>query len=270
MFLRKLFSSENRLAWVLIDLLIVIVVVYCAFLIQSCAEADKTAQERDKIFSALKYEIEIFRYESTQIESGISQNLAEWEQQTADGSYIDFSNWRFIEPQYGYQIVEYAINIEDSDIIDFEGYTRLQKLYVEIKKVEHTERLITEVSMKYHDIPDNLPKSSNEFLLLAADNWRNYTRFRQFTRDRKNIMGYVKNATYAALEFLNKKMDPVKRKEIESDLIALKASDFPNETFFIGLVNQFFPNWSPEEIAKIHQSIHNPQPKEASDSVADK
>lgn len=59
MFLRKLFSKDNRLTWVVIDLIIVIIGVYCAFAIQSYADNQKISQERDRVLTALKYEMEV-------------------------------------------------------------------------------------------------------------------------------------------------------------------------------------------------------------------
>ena len=58
MFLRKLFASDKKLGWVIIDLFVVIIGVYCAFLIQNSATAQQDKKEQTKIYSALKMELE--------------------------------------------------------------------------------------------------------------------------------------------------------------------------------------------------------------------
>lgn len=254
MFLRKLFSSENKVVWVFVDLLIVIVGVYCAFLIQQNAEQGKTAKERDKIFSALKYELEIFRYTSTQIYLGQTNQLAKWRNVKSSGSYINFSEWRFIEPQYRYQIIEYSLQIEDSDIIDFDLYNALQQLFVEIKKVEHTESIITATASAYKYFPPGLSESSEAYKLIDSENTRNFDRFLQISNDRVSTMNLVRDRTIDVLAILNKLIDPEKKKSIEEDLIIEHIDELVDseEEAVVG-VNQMFPGFTEEEIRIMYQ-----------------
>jgi len=256
MFLRKIFSSDNKFVWVIIDLFIVIIGVYCAFLIQSYAEDERTEKEKDKVYTALKYELEIFRFSASEVALDVQSNIPNWEQKISNEVYFDFSDVRFIEPQYQYQIIEHSINIENSAIIDFELYDALQNLYVEIKKVEHTEQLLTEVAMKYHLIPEKLNANSKEAMLLSYENFNNFKRYVLFTRDRGSIMERIVFNSRKVLEILNARIDPVKRKNIERDLMKLGMPDFPNKNVAVGMAKKFFPNWSEEEITEIYNQVH--------------
>ena len=267
MFLRKIFATDNKFVWVLIDLIIVIIGVYCAFLIQSYAEKKKTDREKEKIFSGLKYELEIFRFSGSEISAGVKQNIVQWEQKIAEEKYHDFSGGRFIEPQYSYQIIELSININNSDIIDFEFYEALQNLYVEIKKVEHSERLLTEVAMRYHLIPESIDQNSKEVVLMRYENFNNFRRYVRFTKDRGNIMTRIVEASQRALDLINQRLSPGKRKAIEENLIRNKMQDFPNEKIALQIARQFFPNWTEEEILELHREVHPMQQKTKSDTT---
>ena len=54
-------SSRGKWAWALVDLLVVIIGVYIAFLIQSSTEEKRDKREQIKVLSGLKYELEVFR-----------------------------------------------------------------------------------------------------------------------------------------------------------------------------------------------------------------
>lgn len=256
MFLRKLFNSNNKFTWVLIDLLIVIIGVYCAFLIQSYAEQDKTNKEKDKIYTALKYELESFRFLASEIALGISGTVKEWEDKISNDTYHDFSGGRFIAPQFDYQIVEHAINTNDSDIIDFELYDVLQQLHVGIKKAEHTERLLTEIALRYRLIPPTLDSNSKEVKLMSYENFNNFRRYVMFTKDRGSIMQRIIVRSQNALAILNDRIDPAKRKEIERNLMKQKMPEFPVKEVAVGVGKKYFPNWSEEEILEIYDEVH--------------
>lgn len=268
MFLRKIFSSNNKLTWVVIDLFIVIIGVYCAFLIQSYSENEKTEKEKDKIYTALKYELETFRFTASQVALGVKHNLTDWQKKIDERTYHDYSGGRFIEPQYGYQIIEHSINIDNSTIIDFELYNVLQGLYVEIKKVEHTERLLTEVAMRYRLLPVNLDQESQEVQLVKYENFNNFKRYVLFTGDRGIIMQRIVDNSQKVLEILNERLSPAQRKKIEENLIRQKMPDVPMKERALGLVKQFFPDWSNEEIEKIFEEIHGTKKVHNSDSTS--
>ena len=253
MFVRKLLSMNNKVAWAFIDLMMIIIGVYCAFLIQQYSETERTKRDEERIMSALKYELEILRFSTPIYADDTKNRLQNWTKSRDNESYSDFSGWRFVEPQYSFQIVEHAVDLDNTDIVDFELYSRLQNLLIEIKKAEYAERKITEVSMRYKSLPATLNSKSNEFLLLNQENFDNFNRFILFSEDRANILPRVANASATALEIINSRMDPLKKKEIERQLLLENIGIAPSVDHAIGLVKQFFPDFTEEEVREIYE-----------------
>ena len=92
MFLRKLFSSDNKFTRVFVDLIIVIIGVYGAIWIQSYAEDKKTQKEQDRVLTDLKYEMEIFRYRMYETALGMQGLAGNLQEIRAAESHSDFSN----------------------------------------------------------------------------------------------------------------------------------------------------------------------------------
>lgn len=256
MFLRKLFSSENKFTWVLIDLFIVIVGVYCAFLIQNYAENEKNLKERDRIITAMKYEMEAFRFQMTEISLGMRRDVRIYNSYLNQQTYPNFSDARFIEPQYEYQSIEYALKLQNSAIIDFELYLKLQSIFVEIKKIEHVERLLTETARRYRTIPESITSSSQEFQLLKAENLDNFLRYKILTRDRGEVSGRLSLATSDALTIINERLGPKRAKKIEEELILGYAPNFDNEEQAIQIGLQYFPHFTEEEMASLYRQAN--------------
>ena len=252
MFLRKLFSTKNKFTWVLVDLLIVIVGVYCAFLIQRYSENVKNDKERNRIIKALKYEAEVLRYLMTEASAGMAK-YADQLEKVKNVQYSDFSNYRFIEPQYDYQTLHYALNLQNPQIIDFELHQLLQAMEVEIRKLEHTERLITEVSANFRRLPPKLSKDSEAFLLLQSQNVDNFERFQMFIRDRGNISKILLETSIAALAVINKHLGPEQTKAIEKKLMLQNAEYFGSEELSVEIGKALFPHFTEEELREIYR-----------------
>ncbi len=253
MFLRKLFSSKNKFAWVLIDLVIVIIGVYSAFLIQSYSQAQKNKNDQERVLTALKIELEYFRYRMFETSMGMRADVREFEATRANSSYTDFSDYRFIEPQYDYQTIQYALNLQNSELVDFELYNALQSLFVEIKKVEHVERLLTETSRRYETIPEGLKKTSEQYIIMDARNKDNFTRFITSIRDRGQISGRISVASQDALQLINSLLGAEKTKEVERKILFDNAQYFETEESAVQLGMRMFPNFTEEEIRSIYQ-----------------
>ena len=54
-------STEAKWAWAFVDLIVVIIGIYIAFLLQSTSAVRKDQREQIKVYSALKMELEIMR-----------------------------------------------------------------------------------------------------------------------------------------------------------------------------------------------------------------
>lgn len=249
-------SNRGKWVWVFVDLLVVIIGVYIAFLIQSSAEADKDKKEQEKVFTALKYELEHFRLQMPGM-AGYASSLVEKHLVTIkSGDYSNFSDWRFIQPQYSYQIIEYAISIQNTEIVNFELYDALQELFVEIKKLEHAESLIMETSLLYQTIPEGLSKSEPLYQMIWANNYDNFGRFITFMNDRARVLQAVADASQAGLPIINEKLGSKKAKEIEREFILSNADKVQNEDQAVVFVKQIFPDFTEKEVRELYRQAN--------------
>lgn len=252
MFLRKLFSGENKLGWVVVDLVIVIVGVYSAYLIQNYSEGKRVQQEKEEVLSALKYELEFFRVYLPG-RSGYSANQVEgWNAKRDQGTYVDYSDWIFIRPQYAYQVIEYSIGIEENGVIDFPLHNALKTLYMDLKRLENTETKIMEVSMDYRSVSEALPNSS--LSERHADNILNFQRFLRFFSSRAENQGTVAKKATEALDIINEQLGPQTRLKIEQDLIINNIDGIESVEQAIGLVKQVFPHFTEEEVRILYET----------------
>jgi hypothetical protein len=106
--LQKAFTamSGRTVRFFLLEFLIVFLGVYLAFLFQEYGEDRDLAVEREKILVGLKEDLEYFRIFFPTFAASMEGSIREWEGLIEQGSYRDFSSWRFIQPQYDYTGVE--------------------------------------------------------------------------------------------------------------------------------------------------------------------
>jgi hypothetical protein len=249
MFLQKLIKANSKITWALIDLLMIIIGVYCAFLIQRYSELERTRNEEERVLNALKIELEQFRFSMPQFASYMDDYL----KKIGDDKEVNFSGWRYSEPQYAYQIIEYAMNLENSEIIDFSLYDNLQRLYVVIKQLEHTERSINQTSEKYRALVPELSNNHAENLARRADNETNLRWFKIYAKDRSSGLKRVAKVSEESLKSINERLGLEKQKEIERKMILSNMNKAANVDEAIGMVKQFFPNFSEEEIQELYK-----------------
>lgn len=242
-------SSRGKWVWALVDLLVVIIGVYIAFLIQSYSEENTDKREKIKVYSALKMELEMFRVSFPLFAEG---NLKYLKKNSAGD--LDISAWRFVEPQYGYQIIEYSINIQNTEIINFETYDELKKLYVAIKRLEHTERLITEVASEYqYPIPE-LEAHHDLNLERKANNKSRVMRFRMFLRGRIGMLKRISESLDFLLNHVNEKLGPVLSKEINKRFIVEQIGWMADsEKNAIEIITKHFSEFTEEEALKVYR-----------------
>ncbi len=253
MFFRKMLSSNRKLVWVFIDLLIVIVGVYCAFLIQNYAEDNKNNKERARLLSAVKIELEVFRYRMYQTSLGMTAETARLREVQSKNAYINFLDYRYIEPQYDYQTIQYALNLQNSEIVDFDLYNALQSIYVEVKKIEHVERLLTATSRKYRSIPTNFEKESASYKLLDTENRDNFVRFITLIQDRAESSGRIAAASVKVLPMINEFLGEKTAKAVEREIIINNLNLVKSEDEAVSLGKQLFPKFTEEEIRAIYK-----------------
>lgn len=250
-------STRGKWVWAFVDLLVVIIGVYTAFLIQSSAASSNDKSEKIKVYSALKMELEEFRVAFPEF----AQSNKNFLKKTAEAEHLNFSGWRFIEPQYGYQIIEFAINIQNNSIIDFEAYEELKKLYVFIKQLEHAERLVTEVAGTYQQPIQELDEQHPLNLERKANNNTNLFRFRMFLRTRIGVLERTSKACVPLLEKINDELGPEKRKELDEKFIVGKLGWVSSEEEAVELISEYFPSFTEEEAKELYQKA-NPVEKD--------
>lgn len=259
MFLRKLFKIGDKAKWLTLELLVVFVGVYLAFLFQSYNEKAKVEKEQEKVFSSLKSELEFFRVRMPG-RAGYTRGM--WDKLKAierNGEYTDFAGWRFLEPQYDYQVIEYAINLEGGEIIDFELFDKLRDLYSSIKRLEHAERLMMEMAQRYESVPETLSRSIPEVALKHAGNYENFGRLLLFMQDRGGDQLEVAEKAKACLQLINARMNAEARRSIEVELIKAQMGLFDNPEDAIKEAKMVFPDFSAEEIEELYREFSSNQ-----------
>ncbi len=246
-----MFSSKSgrKWIWAFVDLLVVIIGVYIAFLIQSSAAESNDQKEKIKIFSALKMELEEFRVAFPQF----AQSNREYLETLKDKEFQNISGWRFIEPQYGYQIIEYGINIQNTEIINFETYEELKKLYVSIKQLEHSERLITEIAGEYQYLIPELEDNHPLNLEIKANNRVKLSRFKIFLRGRIGVLERTSKISEPLLKQINETLGQEGKKEIDEKYCIDRMGWISSEEQAVELIKKYFPDFSQEEAKGIYK-----------------
>ena len=235
----------------MLELAIVFVGVYLAFVLQDFSEDLQEAREQDKIYRALKYELEGFRFlmpGQAAYATGVRNQM-----QTGldNGRITDFSEWRFIAPQYDYQIIEYAINVQNSEIVDFALFERLKTLFTSIKRLESAEGQMMSMAQRYAAVPGGLGETDPFRLTREADNLANLKRFLVYMGDRINNLERVAEISSDVLVIVNEGLSEDVLREIEDALIRSQIHLFRSEQEAVATAGRFFPDFDPAEVRRI-------------------
>ncbi|WP_462247643.1 hypothetical protein [Ekhidna sp.] len=223
--------------------------VYCAFLIQQYAAKEKTLKEKEKITSAIKYELEFFRVVMPGRASYSNTQASKWREIYNEGRYIDFSGWRFIEPQYNYQVIQHAFSIQDTDIISFELNKSLHQVYQQAKRVEHIERIMTQLGFRYQSIPGDANSDAIDYQIIWNRNYDDFRRLYRAMMERSEDLSFLAQEAASSLDIVNAELKPSSKKQIEEDLIIEYVDDLvTNEEQAVVAVGQAFPDFTEEEI----------------------
>ncbi len=219
MFLRKLFKVGDKVRWLALELLVVFIGVYLAFLFQSYTEQRKNESEREKVLVSLKKEVEKFRISSPLNATGQRNQLGKWREAFKKGEIVKFDNWRFLEPQYNFQVIEYAINLQGTEIIEFELYESISELYRQIKQLEHAERRMTERSDQYNPIPEGLSQKSENYQVLTTQNMFHFQKFIGAADDRVNNLDEVAAIASDIVDMINERLSIAQQHKIAFDIM---------------------------------------------------
>lgn len=250
----KLFkrSSSHRPKWYtwIIDLFIVFIGVYLAFLLNNYSESQKNANQRIKVLSSLKLELEQFRCRMPDYVKFQENKIVEWSSALQNDSIIDFYYYLFIQPQYDYTALEYAININEVEVIDYELFTVLRVLFNNIKSLEFAENKMTMVADQFRNTASFVSKNSMEYKARIADNHFYFLRFINYAKVRGGSMKSIVDHSIRALTIINEKMDQNTRKKIEYDLLIKyfkSLNQAPSKKEISAGIKQFFPHFTQED-----------------------
>ena len=242
-------SNRGKWTWAFVDLIVVIIGIYIAFLLQSTSAVQNDRREQVKVYSALKMELEAMRVVFPEFATSNINFL----DRVKDRETFDISSWRFVEPQYAYKIIEYAINVQNTEIVDFEMYNQLQKLYVGIKQLEHMELLVNEISGEYQYLIPELKKNHPLNLERTANNRSRIYRFKMFLQGRAGNLNRTSKMATDILSTINERLGPEQTKAINQKFIAENAPWIGSEVEAVQLGLQHFPDLTEKEIMEIYR-----------------
>ncbi len=257
MFIRKLFKISDKAKWLLLELLVVFFGVYLAFLFQSHSEDTKIGKEREKVLISLKLELENFRTSFPRFGNYQRNKNKEWDSLFDAGETARYYNWRYLEPQYNFRVIEYALNQNGTDIVDFALYEKLSNLYGRIKQLEHAERLMTEFGGKHKLVPSQLKENSVERALLEAENRFNFYKFLSYGRDRGNTMMDIADFSEGILKDINRELGSDKKREVEVQMMRRYFEAGYDNDLLWKLCQDYFPEYSKSEFDDIILEFQN-------------
>lgn len=236
MFFSKLRKRNSFLSHI-IDLIIVFIGVYSASLIADYNQNIQDRKEREKVLSAIKGELEQFRLFNERWASYMESTVRRLDSLYDKEIYTsEFNTWRYLEPQYNYRIIEYATNLKGTNVIDIELFIELQRIYNDIRKLEHAERFMTHFSNLRDMSGDDTKNLQNRFYLF---------KFIFYSRDRINILRRLQKTSEEVLELVNDRLSPKIKHTVELEL-AQKVIDFMGyET--VPILKKHFPDITDQE-----------------------
>lgn len=209
----------------LLELIVVFVGVYLAFELNNYSESQKIRNEKDKIMTSLKQELDYIGLTFGGMGGFQQSKVEEWDSLQERGEFTSFYSWRYIQPQYNYAVLEYALNTHDARIVDFDLYEKLVKIHREIKKLEFTENLMTEWGGKFKNMPQDVDTTSFEYKARLADNRFSFYKFTNYAEDRANTLSNLPEVAREALVVINQHFSPERRFELEKAFLMKRVSN---------------------------------------------
>ena len=254
-FLSKI-SDSLGIKWqlVLVELVIVFTGVYLAFFLNNMQEEKYIQQESEKIWSSLKIELEGIRLAFPLWAENQEQNNVEWDSLFAIDEIGDFYTWRYIQPQYDFTTIQYAIDSREGSIVDFDMYKRLTTLYQRIQQLEHSENLMTEMGLRYKNIPKGMDKNP-DYWILFGENKLLFYKFIDFSKMRTGILRRIAKLSEDLLNIINQKLGEERQKVLEKEFIQQQiitvGADAPKEVLE-ARIKENFPSLSDADIEEIY------------------
>ena len=247
----KLFKNSKNARFLFLELLMIFVGVYLAFLFQNYSEQKKVDKEKEKVLMSLKLELENFRTSFPRFANFQKEKNAEWDSIFDARETANFYTWRYLEPQYNFQVIEYALDQERTEVVNFELYDRLAKLYSSIKRLEHAERMMTEHGQRYRNVFDSWSKESAEYKARTADNRFNFYKFLVAATDRAENLERIAKTSGDILGYINTELGPEKTREAEINLLYSYLEARVDRDLIKEVFTEYFPAYTIEEFEQL-------------------
>ncbi|MEZ5041294.1 MAG: hypothetical protein R2828_15460 [Saprospiraceae bacterium] len=257
-FLKRL-TGSLQIKWrvLLLELFIVFIGVYLAFILNNYQESQRIKVEGEKIWSSLKLELEGIRLAFPGWAYFQEKQNEKWDSLFQIKEVDQFFTWRYIQPQYDFTTLEYAIATRESKIVDFDLYHNLTKLYQTVQQLEHIENLMTEIGLRYKNIPPSMPTDSQEYHQLSAENLLNFYRFIDFSKMRASNLKRIVDLSNDLLLIINKKLGKKQQVRLEKNYIqkqiVAKFSKAPAD-LIKKEIQASFPHFTESEILSIYEA----------------
>jgi hypothetical protein len=167
-----------------LDLAIVITGVTAAFLLSNWSTQKSVAAERMKVLTSLQRELKLMCDLFPGMSAYQVKMSKSWDSLHRIGKISDFHHYYYLQPQYNYSVIEYAINTSTNEVVDFQLYEQLILLYRNIKMLEESEVYMTRLALEYR--PDE-----NDSTQVSKTNLFLFDRFIRFSRNRAKMLSEI-------------------------------------------------------------------------------
>ncbi len=255
--LRRLNLKGISLRNIIIELIIVFCGVYMAFYLNDREEEKQINQQSIRILKSLMIELEQMRITFPDQSAFMKEKVNEWVDLYQKKEWGDYYDWRYLQPQYNYTVLEYAINERETEIIDFALYKELMRLYKNIRQLEEAERYMTSMGYEYHPRVQE-PSSDPEIQRLREENLFHFYKFINAANDRSNALGRVAGIAENCLDLIRDKFTRQENIEITSELCQMfvdSGDGTYNRKTLEPLLKQAFPDYSDDEVEYILNNL---------------
>jgi len=190
------FNSLKKYGKPFLDLAIVITGVTVGFLLSNWSAVKKEKEERKKVLISLQGELNEMTEYFPSMATYQFKMTKTWDSLHNLGQLSDFNYYYYLQPQYNYSVIEYAINARNSDVIDFQLYEQLLLLYKHIKMLEEAEVYMTRLALENRPDAKGNPQINQANLFL-------FDRFIGFSRNRAKSLQTAHNIASKILTMMN-------------------------------------------------------------------
>ena len=133
-------------------------------------------------------------------------------------------------------------------------YKRLTTLYQSIQQLEHSENLMTEMGLRYKNIPKSMDKNQ-DYWILFGENKLLFYKFIDFSKMRTGNLRRIAKLSEDLLIIINQKLGVERQKILEKEFVQQQivtvGADAPKEVLE-ARIKENFPNLSDTDIDEIY------------------